>query len=125
MVAMSLNYLGKNGKNIPAQIKAAVAFSTPCDLKEGAEILNLRSNAVYRKRFLNNLKKKILIKEQEFPGLVDLKKLEDIKEQQHCSYFSPACQMQPKKKSVSGMGKYCPEWKKTLQQSHAGSWNSE
>jgi predicted alpha/beta-fold hydrolase len=78
--AMSLNYLGKNGKKIPAQIKAAVAFSTPCDLKEGAEILNLKSNAVYRKRFLKNLKKKILIKGQEYPGLVDLKKLEDIKE---------------------------------------------
>lgn len=78
--AMSLNYLGKNGKSIPSQIKAAVAFSTPCDLREGAEILNLKSNAVYRKRFLRNLKKKILIKEQEFPGLVDLKKLEEIKE---------------------------------------------
>ncbi|MFK7770684.1 MAG: YheT family hydrolase [Saprospiraceae bacterium] len=78
--AMSLNYLGKNGKNIPTQIKGAVAFSTPCDLKEGAEILNLKSNAVYRKRFLKNLKKKIVIKEQEFPGLVDLKKLDEIKE---------------------------------------------
>jgi len=78
--AMSLNYLGKNGKDIPTQIKGAVAFSTPCDLKEGAEILNLKSNAVYRNRFLKNLKKKILVKEQKFPGLVDLKKLEDIKE---------------------------------------------
>lgn len=78
--AMSLNYLGKNGKNIPDQVKAGVAFSTPCDLKEGAEILNIRSNAIYRKRFLRNLKKKILIKEKEFPGLVDLNKLKEIKE---------------------------------------------
>ena len=78
--AMSLNYLGKNGKDIPSKIKAAIAFSTPCDLKEGAEILNLRSNAVYRKRFLKNLKRKILIKGNEYPGLVDLKKLDSIKE---------------------------------------------
>lgn len=78
--AMSLNYLGKNGENIPEQVKAGVAFSTPCDLKEGAEILNIRSNAIYRKRFLRNLKKKILIKEKEFPGLVDLNKLKEIKE---------------------------------------------
>lgn len=78
--AMSLNYLGKNGTSIPSQIKAAISFSTPCDLEEGAEILNRRSNAVYRNRFLKNLKKKITIKEQMFPGLVDLKKLEEIKE---------------------------------------------
>lgn len=78
--AMTLNYLGKNGMNIPPQVKAAIAFSTPCDLKEGAEILNLRSNTVYRNRFLRNLKKKILIKGQEFPGLIDLKKLQEIRE---------------------------------------------
>ncbi len=77
--AMSLNYLGKNGKKIPDQIKGAIAFSTPCDLKEGAEVLNKSSNVIYRKRFLNNLKRKIFIKEKEFPGRVDLKKLNEIK----------------------------------------------
>jgi len=77
--AMTLNYLGKNGKNIPSNIKGATAFSTPCDLKEGADILNKTSNIVYRKRFLNNLKRKIIFKEKEFPGRVDLKKLEEIK----------------------------------------------
>ena len=77
--AMSLNYLGKNGNDIPMEIKGAVAFSTPCDLKEGADILNKSSNAVYRKRFLNNLKRKILIKETEYPGLVDIQKLNEIK----------------------------------------------
>lgn len=77
--AMTLNYLGKNGNNIPSKIKGAVAFSTPCDLKEGADILNKNSNVIYRKRFLNNLKKKIFIKEKEYPGLVDIQKLNDIK----------------------------------------------
>ena len=77
--AMSLNYLGKNGENIPSEIKGAVAFSAPCDLREGAEILNARSNAIYRNRFLRKLKKKILEKEKEYPGLVDVKKLNEIK----------------------------------------------
>ena len=77
--AMTLNYLGKNGNDIPSEIKGAVAFSTPCDLKEGADILNKKSNVIYRKRFLNNLKKKIFIKEKEYPGLVDIQKLNDIK----------------------------------------------
>ena len=77
--AMSLNYLGKNGKSIPSNIRGAIAFSTPCDLKEGADILNKPSNLIYRKLFLNNLKKKIVIKETEFPGRVDLKKLNEIK----------------------------------------------
>ena len=87
--AMTLNYLGKNGTKIPNQIKAAISFSTPCDLEEGAEILNRPSNIFYRTRFLKNLKKKIIIKEQMFPGLVDLKKLEEIKEwRDFDEYFS-------------------------------------
>ena len=77
--AMSLNYLGRNGKNIPAIVKGAVAFSTPCDLQEGADILNIRSNAIYRNRFLKNLTIKIAQKEKTFPGLVDMDNLKKVK----------------------------------------------
>ena len=77
--AMSLNYLGRNGKNIPSIVKGGIAFSTPCDLREGADILNIRSNAIYRNRFLKNLTIKIAQKEKEFPGLVDMKNLQKVK----------------------------------------------
>jgi len=87
--AMTLNFLGKNGTAIPSEIKGAIAFSTPCDLKEGAEILNIRSNFVYRNRFLKMLKKKILQKEKMFPGLVNVQKLNEIKEwKDFDEYFS-------------------------------------
>ncbi|MEM6964264.1 MAG: alpha/beta fold hydrolase [Bacteroidota bacterium] len=77
--AMSLNYLGKNGKNIPASIRGAIAFSTPCDLKEGAEILNIRSNAIYRNRFLRKLKVKIFHIAKNYPDIIDVQKLEEVK----------------------------------------------
>ena len=77
--AMTLNYLGRNGKNIPSIVKGGIAFSTPCDLREGADILNIRSNAVYRNRFLKNLTMKIAQKAEAFPGLVDMNNLKKVK----------------------------------------------
>ena len=76
---ISMKYLGVHGKEIPSQIKKCVAFSSPCDLKSGADILNEPSNKIYRDRFLRKLKVKIEIKADRFPGKVDLSNFKKIK----------------------------------------------
>ncbi|MCR9287093.1 MAG: alpha/beta fold hydrolase [Bacteroidetes bacterium] len=76
---ISMKYLGVHGKNIPPQIKKCVAFSAPCDLKSGAEILNNPTNKIYRDRFLRKLKAKIEYKASLFPGKIDLNNFKKIK----------------------------------------------
>lgn len=75
---ISMKYCGVNGKNIPEPVKKCIAFSSPCDLKSGADILNKPSNKIYRDRFLKKLKAKIEIKAERFPGKINLKNFEKI-----------------------------------------------
>lgn len=76
---ISMKYLGVHGRAVPSQIKASIVFSSPCDLKSGAEILNKSENWIYRARFMNYLKKKIIIKAEQFPGVVNLDNLKKVK----------------------------------------------
>ncbi len=76
---ITMKYLGVHGKWAPAPIQRAVAFSSPTDLKAGAAILDHPSNRLYKKRFLRKLRIKIEHKAQQFPGSLDLSKLDEIK----------------------------------------------
>lgn len=76
---ISMKYLGVNGKEIPDPVSACVAFSSPTDLKAGAEILDKPSNRLYFQRFLHYLKIKIEKKNEMFPGVVDLENFKKIK----------------------------------------------
>lgn len=69
--AITSKYLGVQGTQLPSPIRAGIAFSTPCDLRAGAEALELPGNAFYKKRFFRKLQAKLLAKEQQFPGLID------------------------------------------------------
>ena len=75
---ISLNYLGKNGTNIPEQVKGAVVCSAPLDLKNGMEQLHTSEGAFYRKRFFKQLAIKLKAKEKQFPGIVDISRLDTI-----------------------------------------------
>ena len=77
--SITLKYLGVKGNNLAKNIKSATAFSTPCDLKGGAEILNKPSNFLYRKKFIKRLKRKIEYKATQFPGRIDLSNFDNIK----------------------------------------------
>ncbi|GJM32002.1 MAG: alpha/beta hydrolase [Saprospiraceae bacterium] len=77
--SITLKYLGVNGKEIPGPIDRAVAFSSPCDLREGAAALEKWDNAVYRRRFLKSLRTKIEEKARQFEQLVDLDKFNQIR----------------------------------------------
>lgn len=68
---ITLKYLGENGDSIPEEVKSAVAFSVPCDLKSSAEKLARFSNKIYMHRFLGFLHKKIQLKMKMFPGEIN------------------------------------------------------
>jgi predicted alpha/beta-fold hydrolase len=64
---ITLKYLGENGEEVPAILKAAVTISVPCDLKGSSVALGRFSNKPYMMRFLRTLKKKAYEKTEKFP----------------------------------------------------------
>lgn len=71
-------YLGKN-ENIPKEIKAAMAVSSPNYLKACSDCQAKRENFLYAKNFLATMKKKLRQKQEQFPGLVSEKDFKKIK----------------------------------------------
>lgn len=90
---ISMKYLGVMGETLPQEIKSAAVFSAPCDLESGASVLDRWQNAFYRKRFMRALIKKIRVKNEQFPGRLDLAKLAEIQRwRDFDEYFSaPIC----------------------------------
>lgn len=78
--AITLNYLGNRAAEVPAVIKHAVAFSTPCDLGDSINALVSRENWFYRTRFYRSLKKKIVAKARLHPDKIDLNLFKKVKE---------------------------------------------
>jgi len=76
---ITLKYVGTGGENLPPQVRAAVAFSAPCDIRAGANVLDRWDNWIYKKRFLSFLEKKIRQKAIQFPGRLDVSKLKRVK----------------------------------------------
>ena len=90
---ITLKYVGTGGENLPPQVRAAVAFSAPCDIRAGADVLDRWDNWIYKKRFLSFLEKKIRHKARQFPGKLDISKLKLVKQwYDFDAYFSaPIC----------------------------------
>lgn len=76
---LSLKYVGEHGEKIKPQIKKAVAFSVPLDLYSSCVKISETSNYVYSRRFLNNLKAKVISKAAVMPEVLKTEKLKDIK----------------------------------------------
>ncbi|QED38546.1 alpha/beta fold hydrolase [Antarcticibacterium arcticum] len=66
---LMLKYLGE-GKEIPPQLKAAVAISTPCDLYLSLKKLEETKNYLYSRRFVKKLKQQLLIRSEQFPDKI-------------------------------------------------------
>lgn len=86
-----LKYLGE-GNEIPKEVKAAVAISVPCDLKNACDQLLQSKNALYSARFKKHLLAKLRMKQKRFPnkiseehikGIITLKDFDD-------TYTAPA-----------------------------------
>jgi hypothetical protein len=69
---MILKYLGENPHRLSQKIRAAAVFSVPVHLKSSCRKIMKRSNLVYERRFLNNLKQKVLKKSSKYPQAFDL-----------------------------------------------------
>ncbi len=77
--SMTLKMAGVLGEKMPREVVAAVGFSVPCDISEGADVLDRWDNFVYKKRFLARLARKIEAKNALFPGRLDVSKLSKVK----------------------------------------------
>jgi len=72
-----LKYLGEDNA-VPEQMKAAVAVSVPCDLKDACDQLLQSKNVLYSARFKKHLLAKIRTKKQAFPDKVSEKDIGKI-----------------------------------------------
>jgi predicted alpha/beta-fold hydrolase len=64
---LALKYLGEEGSNLPNQVKAAVTFSVPIDIKQSNERMNKWYNWHYLKYFMIPLNWKANRKKKQFP----------------------------------------------------------
>ncbi len=64
-----LKYLGEQRGDYSSKLKSGIGVSVPCDLKGSSETIAKFWNMVYMQRFLISLKKKTLIKIDQFPDV--------------------------------------------------------
>ncbi|WP_178988170.1 YheT family hydrolase [Winogradskyella schleiferi] len=75
---MALKYVGE-GNDIPNEIKAVIAISTPCNLKGSCDELLSLKNRHYAIRFLNHLKDKLKPKLIQYPKNISVTDFKEIK----------------------------------------------
>lgn len=73
--SMSLKYLGETSRD--ERVKGAVVYSVPCNLRDSALQLQLKSNQIYEQRFVKKLLEKIRIKATMHPS-ISLVGIDDI-----------------------------------------------
>jgi predicted alpha/beta-fold hydrolase len=76
--AINLKYLGEKGNQVDSKIIGSVGFSVPAHLPHSVDTMHMKGNAIYRRFFLKNLKEKMKIKAEQFPGRIDLTGIDEI-----------------------------------------------
>lgn len=71
----SLKLAGELGDSAPPQLKGVCAVSPPIDLELCSIAIREPRNFIYDRRFLKSLKARMHVKNQLFPGIVDMDKL--------------------------------------------------
>jgi predicted alpha/beta-fold hydrolase len=66
-----LKWLGEQGDAIPAEVRGAVAVSTPCDLGGSASRIDRGFSRLYQWNFVRKLRRKALQKLVDFPDVAD------------------------------------------------------
>jgi predicted alpha/beta-fold hydrolase len=69
---VALKYLGEQPAAVPPEVKAAVAFSVPCEVVSANAEIDKWQNWPYRQRFMKSLNAKIVQKARLFPGQLSL-----------------------------------------------------
>ena len=79
---LTLKYLGE-GREVPKEVKGAIAVSVPCSLHSSLKQLLKPKNFLYAKRFKNHLLEKLRAKQQLFPEKIsdeDIKNVRTLKD---------------------------------------------
>lgn len=76
---ITLKYLGETGDHAHPLVRAAVAFSVPCDLASSAHRLAERANAIYMRRFMTTLRQKMLAKASLMPASISLDGIDRVR----------------------------------------------
>ncbi|PHI21122.1 alpha/beta hydrolase [Lewinellaceae bacterium SD302] len=76
---LTLKYLGTMAGKQPAAISHGIAFSSPCHIQHSVAALEYPGNWLYKRKFFRSLSAKMRAKEAQFPGLMDLSKLDQVK----------------------------------------------
>jgi predicted alpha/beta-fold hydrolase len=76
---ITLKYLGVKGKDVPDPVKYGIAISAPTDIKASSDFIENGFSSIYKKRFMTKLAKKIRLKDEKFPGILEVNKLNSIK----------------------------------------------
>ena len=74
---MLLKYFGE-GNDIPSQVKGGMAVSAPCDLSGSAKALHEVRNLPYQINFLWGLKKRLKLKQKQYPDLITKSQVRSI-----------------------------------------------
>lgn len=74
-----LKYLGEDRFIKSDKIKTGIAVSVPLDLHTSSLELLKAQNILYTRRFINSLSEKLKLKKLQFPDLIDLRPLKQIK----------------------------------------------
>lgn len=69
-----LNFLGRNGKNIPKFVEKGIAFSVPCHIESANIEIAKFQNVLYLKRFMRSLNEKVAQKVKDFPNEIQFDK---------------------------------------------------
>lgn len=77
---MTLKYLAEKGGDAPKEIRAAAAFSVPCDLTTSATQISNVAGGLYFRRFMRMLKEKVELKAKALPGLISDEGLDEIRD---------------------------------------------
>ncbi|WP_027000638.1 YheT family hydrolase [Eisenibacter elegans] len=77
--SLTLKYVGERGRNTPQGLKAAIAFSTPCDLASSSKRLSTKANYVYLKVFLRDFAQKVRQKAALMPEAIDPKLMQKVR----------------------------------------------
>lgn len=76
---LTLKYLGECGADAQRSIDKAIVFSVPLHLHSSSDKISERSNYIYTRRFLRNLKAKVLAKAALMPEHFELSRLAGVK----------------------------------------------
>ncbi len=76
---INTKYIATQKDNLSEKLAFNIAISTPCDLEACALSLDQKNNFIYKRKFLTSLKNKLMLKAEQYPGMIDIERLQTIK----------------------------------------------